>query len=132
MIGVTITASEARRALRAYFREITSLDDAAADAADELAAEARRAAAGHPTPQARLAATALEVSRDTIRLGRPSGVNAGAGFPRAAIFGGRWPSLAPPRRGGYWLIPETYDEIGWMDPIADAVRTATRRLDARG
>lgn len=131
MIRLEVTATEARTALRRFRAALEDLDDRpAALAATELASAARSTASSRPTPQARLASTGLRVSGSELTVSAPSGVDAGVGFVRGSIFGGDWPSLAPPRADGYWLIPDAYGpDVEWLRPITDAVTDAVRRLD---
>jgi hypothetical protein len=126
------------RRLKRFATELEHLHEApTAEAAARLLDESRRAAAGHPTPQSRMAASGLTVAAGEI-IGHPSTTvhgtggpaTLGGGFGFGAISGGdRRHGLAAPRRGGYWLIPQARAMGDYLEPITDVVRTEIRRVD---
>lgn len=82
--------------------------------AEAVLETARGKAAGHPSPQARMAASGLEADRGTISS--PPGrtvYGSGGSAPLEAIIGGaefgsnRYRQFAPARRTGYFLMPAT-------------------------
>lgn len=80
--------------------------------ADAVAADARRRAAGRPTPQARMASTALVrrgsellVSSAAVVSGRGGSTFAG-GIAGGSEYGSAlYPQFGPRRAGGSWLRP---------------------------
>jgi hypothetical protein len=135
-----VDPDRAARRLFGFADELGDMDAATHDAAGRLLAEAQRRAAGHPTPQARMAASGLQVAAGEI-IGHPSSVVHGSGgssvlgggFGFGAISGGdRRHGLAAPRRGGYWLIPEAAAMGDYTEPITDVIRDEIRAVDRGG
>ena len=119
-----------QRALRRILKELQKPDDLEQDYARAILDQAKKNAAGKPTPQARMAASVMVAEGGNIF---PRG---SAGIPEVAVgigseFGSAvWPQFhRGPNPRGYWLYPATRDSavLGKADKsleeiLADAAR----------
>jgi len=119
-----------QRALRRILKELQKPDDLEQDYARAILDQAKKNAAGKPTPQARMAASVMVAEGGNIF---PRG---SAGLPEVAVgigseFGSAvWPQFhRGPNPRGYWLYPATRDSavLGKADKsleeiLADAAR----------
>lgn len=94
---------------------------------------AKAAAASHPTPQSRMAASGLTVAHGVIS-GAPGTIVQGAGGDPVSLgsilYGAEWGSntyrqFSRARRGGYWLYPSA-NKSG---PVSEADRALERILE---
>lgn len=117
--------------LAAIGRDLTDEDDVAQAWAEATIPEARKRAGGRPTPQARMASTAIRATRGSITA---SGIVSGRGgsVPVGEIFWGAeygssiYRQFGPRHSAGSWLFPAaesdaTLDQVErrFVDPVLD-------------
>jgi len=127
------TPEQARLILDRLIDALTD-DDATAQAFAEIAvAEAKRRAAGHPTPQARMAATGIVAragsitgSAGTTVSGRGGSTSLGQVWMGAEFGSNRVAQFGPYRGRGAWLYPAATDdesvarlEREYIEPLID-------------
>lgn len=120
-----------QRAIRRILRDLDKPESLEHDYAVAILKQARRNAAGRPTPQAPMAARVMEVRKSEIfQSGAPD--DPAIEVAMGSEFGSRiHPQFhATPDRGGYWLYPATRDP----DVIDEADKSLEDILDkaARG
>lgn len=122
------------RALEELSERLRASGDVPEAFARRLLDQAQRRAAGHPTPQARMAAQGLGIEGGTI-------LSLSGGSPGAVAIGSEFGStiyrqFAPRNEGGYWLMPSANNpesqvaavQDNWVDEAIDAaIRTAHAR-----
>jgi len=121
-----------QRALRRILKELQKPDDLEQDYAKAILEQAKKNAAGRPTPQAPMAASVMVAEGGNI-FARGS-----AGLPEVAVgigseFGSAiWPQFhRSPNPGGYWLYPATRDSavLGKADKsLEEILRDAARGM----
>lgn len=107
------TLESAAAKLAAIQRELTDRDAVAQAYAEATVDQARRLAAGHPTPQARMAASGIEArdgkvygSASAIVIGYPGGpVPLGEIAWGAEMGSSIYPAFGPRHSRGAWLYP---------------------------
>lgn len=120
--------SDGARAVRQLSEALERSGDLPAAFAEAVLSEARRRAAGKPTPQSRMAAEAMGV--------RGSEILTIAGGDAAEVAGGsEWGSViytqfGPRNEGGYWLMPSTESPVALAAgdrALDEAVQRAVNR-----
>lgn len=135
-----VTVTEGRRRLAELSRRLAEGSEIAEPYAAAVAAQAKRVAAGHPTPQARMAASALVVHGSSLGVSSLAVVQGRGGRPvrASAIAGGSeygsssYPQFGPRRRApGAWLgsaatRPDSSTQAAGEDALDELVRGAVR------
>lgn len=134
-----VTIREGRSRLSELQAQLEDAQEVAEAYAQALAAQARRVAAGHPTPQARMAASALMVQGSSLGISSVAVVTGKGGSVLASrIAGGSefgsstYPQFGPRRRApGSWLgaaaaRPDSSTQAAAEDALDHLVAEAVR------
>lgn len=116
------------RTIRRILRDLQHPEELADKYAEAILEQARRNAAGRPTPQARMAAANLDVQNGSIGPvagGAPAEVAIGSEFGSGKYL----QFQRSPNPAGYWLYPATRDlavlaetDTFLQDIVTDAIR----------
>lgn len=122
------TPAQAARALEDIRNALETTDGLAEAYARAMLQEGVSRAAGHPTPQSRMAAAAMGVQGTAITVltgGPPAEVSAGSEWGSDI-----YPQFGPRREGGYWLLPSAESET--VKVAGDAYLEAMMQREVRG